>query len=117
MNGHLARCAESLRKAVRYLANSSCAPKEKLRGMYDTEFGSIWHDDFPDGSLKDDYLTIISSIIKTDEPKAAVNIAAMSDEQARKVISQICSLSEGVAYVLGRQSVSALSVEGHSQHD
>ena len=104
MNGHLARCAESLRKAVRYLANSSCAPKEKLRGMYDTEFGSIWHDDFPDGSLKDDYLNIIGSLIKTDEPRVAVNIAAMSDEQARRVISRICSLSEGVAYVLGRQS-------------
>jgi hypothetical protein len=24
--------------------------------MYDNEFGSIWHDDFPDGSLKEDYL-------------------------------------------------------------
>jgi hypothetical protein len=101
---HLARCAEQLRKAVRYLANSSCAPKEKLMGVYDTEFGSIWHDDFPDGSLKDDYLTIIGSIIKSDERKAAVNIAAMSDEQARTVIQQICSLSEGVAYTLGRQS-------------
>jgi hypothetical protein len=104
MNGHLARCAESLRKAVRFLANSSCAPKEKLRGMYDTEFGSIWHDDFPDGSLKDDYLTIISSIIKADEPRVAVNIAAMSDEQARTVIQQICSLSQATAYALGRQS-------------
>jgi hypothetical protein len=100
----LARCAEQLRRAVRYLANSSCAPREKLRGMYDTEFGSIWHDDFPDGSLKDGHLTIISSIIKTDEPKAAVNIAAMSDEQARTVILQICSLSQATAYALGRQS-------------
>jgi hypothetical protein len=101
---NLARCAEQLRKAVRYLANSSCAPREKLGGAYDTEFGSIWHDDFPDGSLKDDYLTIISSIIKADEPKAAVNIAAMSDEQARTVIQQICSLSQATAYALGRQS-------------
>jgi hypothetical protein len=101
---NLARCAEQLRKAVRYLANSSCAPREKLRGAYDTEFGSIWHDDFPDGSLKDDYLTIISSIINADEPKAAVNIAAMSDEQARTVIWQICSLSQATAYALGRQS-------------
>jgi hypothetical protein len=101
---NLARCTEQLRKAVRFLANSSCAPREKLRGAYDTEFGSIWHDDFPDGSLKDDYLTIISSIIKADEPKAAVNIAAMSDEQARTVIQQICSLSQATAYALGRQS-------------
>ena len=104
MKDNLARCAEQLRKAVRFLANSSCAPREKLRGAYDTEFGSIWHDDFPNGSLKDDYLTIISSIIKSDEPKAAVNIAAMSDEQARTVIQQICSLSQAAAYVLGKQS-------------
>ena len=104
MKEHLARCAEQLRKAVRFLANSSCAPREKLRGAYDTEFGSIWHDDFPGGSLKDDYLTIISSIINADEPKAAVNIAAMSDEQARTVILQICSLSQATAYALGRQS-------------
>jgi hypothetical protein len=54
--------------------------------------------------LKEDYLTIISSIIKTDEPKAAVNIAAMSDDQARTVIQQICSLSLATAYALGRRS-------------
>jgi hypothetical protein len=78
-----------------------------LRGVYDTEFGSIWHDDFPDGSLKNDYLTIIGSLVTADEPKAAVNIAAMSSEQARTVIGQICSLSEAVAYTLGRQSNSA----------
>jgi hypothetical protein len=101
MKEHLVRCPESLRKAVRYLADSSCAPKEKLRVAYDTEFGSIWHDDFPNGSLKGDYSTIIGSLIKADEPRAAVNIAAMSDEEARKVISQICSLSEGVAYNAG----------------
>ena len=104
MKEHLARCAEQLRRAVRYLANSSCAPQEKLRDVYDTEFGSIWHDDFPDGPLKDDYLTIIGSLVKPDEPKAAVNIAAMSDEQARTVIQQICSLSQAAAYALGRQS-------------
>ena len=76
--------------------------------MYrDVRFGSICQDDFLDGSLKNDYLTIRGSLIKADEPDAAVNIAGMSDEQARKVISQICSLSEAVAYVLGRESVSA----------
>jgi hypothetical protein len=72
--------------------------------MYnDTGFGSLEEDDFPDGSLKNDYLTIRASL-KASEPQAAVNIAAMSDEQARKVIGRICSLSEAVAYVLGRQS-------------
>jgi hypothetical protein len=104
MQEHLGRCAEHLRKSVRYLANSSCGPQEKLRGVYDAEFGSIWHDDFPDGSLKDDYLAIIGSLVTADEPKAAVNIAAMSSEQARTVIGQICSLSEAVAYTLGKQS-------------
>jgi hypothetical protein len=102
---HLARCAEQLRYAVRYLANSSCGPQEKLTGMYrDTRFGSICQDDLLDGSLKNDYQTIRGSLVKADEPDAAVNIAAMSNEQARKVIGQICSLSEGVAYVLGRQA-------------
>jgi hypothetical protein len=73
--------------------------------MYnDAGFGSNYQDDFPDGSLKNDYLTIRGSLIKADEPNADVNIAAMSDEEARKVISQICWLSEGVAYALGRQS-------------
>jgi hypothetical protein len=109
MQEHLARCAEQLRYAVRHLANSYCTtPQEKLTGMYnDTRFGSIYEGDFPDGSLKNDYLTIRGSLIKADEPKAAVNIAAMSDEQAQKTIRQICWLSESVAYALGRQSVSA----------
>jgi hypothetical protein len=102
---HLARCAEQLRYAVRYLANSPCGPQVKLTGMCrDTRFGSICQDDLLDCSLKNDYLTIRGSLIKADEPNAAVNIAAMSDEQAHTVIGQICSLSEGVAYVLGRQS-------------
>jgi hypothetical protein len=108
MKEHLARCAEQLRYAVRYLAKSSCGPQVKLTGMYrDTHFGSICQDDLLDGSLKNDYLTIIGSLIKADEPIAAVNIAAMSDEQALRVIGQICSLSEAVAYTLGRQSNSA----------
>jgi hypothetical protein len=66
--------------------------------------GSNCQYDFPDGTLKNAYLTIRNSLFKADEPKATVNIAAMSDEQARKVISEICSLSEAVAYTLGRQS-------------
>jgi hypothetical protein len=103
---NLARCAEQLRYAVRYLANSPCTPQEKLTGVYrDTGFGTICQDDFLDDPLKNDYLTIIGSLIKADdEPKAAVNIAAMSHEQARKVIGQICSLAEAVAYALGKQS-------------
>jgi hypothetical protein len=73
--------------------------------MYNnTSFGSIRQDDFLDGSSKDDYLMIIGSLIKADELKVAVNIAAMSEEQARTVIEQICSLSQAAAYALGRQS-------------
>jgi len=104
---HLGRCAEHLHYAVLYLANSPCAPQEKLTGVYrDTGFGTICQDDFLDGSLKNDYLAIRDALINADEPKAAVNIAKMSNEQARKVIGQICSLSEAVLYVLGRQSYS-----------
>jgi hypothetical protein len=108
MKEHLGRCAEHLRIAVRHLANSSSTPQEKLTNMYeDTGFGSISEDDFLEGSLRDDYLAIRASLAKASEPKAVVNITAMSDDQAQKVIWQICWLSESVAYALGRLSNSA----------
>ena len=108
MQEHLGRGAEQLRYAVRHLASSSCTPQEKLTNMYnDTGFGNICQEDFLDGSLKHAYLTISASLIKAGEPQAVVNIAAMSDDQAQKVIRQICWLSEAVAYALGRQSISA----------
>jgi hypothetical protein len=104
---HLGRCAEQLRYAVRHLASSSGTAQEKLTGMCnDTRFGSICQDDFLEGSLKDDFLAIRGSLTKYSETQAAVNIAGMSDEEAQKVIKQICWLSESVAYALGRQSVS-----------
>lgn len=67
-------------------------------------FGGDCQDDFPDGCLKNDYLSIRDSLFKVDEPEASVNIAAKSDLQARKLIRQICSLSQAIAYALGRQS-------------
>jgi hypothetical protein len=73
----------------------------------DTRFGSICEDDFLAGSLKHDYLAIRGSLTKYSETQAVANIGAMSDEQAQKVIRQICWLSESVAYALGRQSNSA----------
>ena len=101
MKEHLGRCAEQLHKAVRLLANGSDTPQEKLRSMYeDTRFGSICEDDFPSDSLRDGFLTIRGSLIKSREPQVVVNIAAMPDEQARKVIQQICSVSRAV----GRRS-------------
>jgi hypothetical protein len=42
-----------------------------------------------------------------DKTQAVVNISEMSDEQVRKIIKQICWLSESVAYALGGQSNSA----------
>jgi hypothetical protein len=104
MKEHLGRCAEQLRNAVRHLANSSCiTPQQKLANMYeDTRFGSICEDDFLEGSLKRDYLTIRGSLTKYIETQAVANIGAMSDEQARTVIQQICSLSQATAYALGR---------------
>ena len=108
MKEHLGRCAEHLRKAVRHLANSSNTSQEKLTSMYnDTGFGGIYTNDFPAGSLRNDYLTITGALIKASEPQVVVNIAAMSDEQARKVIAQICWLAEAVSYALGRQNNSA----------
>jgi hypothetical protein len=105
MKENLGRCAEQLRYAVHHLANGSGTPQGKLTSMYnETTFGRICQDDFLDGSLKNDYLTITGLLVQTSRPQAVANIAAMSDEQARKTIAQICSLSEAVAYALGRQS-------------
>jgi hypothetical protein len=106
MKENLGRCAEQLRYAVHHLANGSGTPQGKLTSMYnETTFGRICEDDFlGDGSLKNDYLMITGLLVQTSRPQAVTNIAAMSDEQARKTIAQICSLSEAVAYALGRQS-------------
>jgi hypothetical protein len=94
---HLARFAEQLRYAVRRLASNSGTPSQKLLDMYnDTGFKHICQDDLPYDSLKKDYLTITNSLSKTREP--------MSNEQALKVIGQICSLSSAISYLLGKQS-------------
>ncbi len=98
----LGRCSEHLRKVVRYLALNSGTPKEKLTGMVsNTGFGSIAEVDFPNGSLRDDFQAIKAKLSTATEPKWVVNIAAMSDEQARKVIEQICELSDDVSRALG----------------
>ena len=108
MKEHLGRCAEHLRYAVRHLASSSGTAQQKLKTMCeDTRFGSISEDDFPEGSLRSDFLTIRGSLVKTTDPQVFVNIAAMHDEEAQLVIQQICWLSESTAYALGRQSNSA----------
>ena len=105
MTVQLGRCAEQLRMAVRHLASSSTSPQENLTSMYgDTGFARISADDFPNGILRNQYLAIRGSLINATEPQVVVNIAAMSDEQARKVMGQICSLSDAVAYALGKQS-------------
>jgi hypothetical protein len=76
--------------------------------MYENAwFGSLCEGDFPSGSLRNAFLTIRGSLIKTSELRVVVNVAAMSDEHAREVIQQICSLSQAAAYALGRQSNSA----------
>ena len=105
MNEHLGRGAEQLRKAVRHLANSCGTPQEKLTSMYnDTGFGTIYEGDFPEGSLRNAFHAITGQMSDACEPHFLVHIAAMSDERARKVIEQICCLSDSVAYTLGRQS-------------
>jgi hypothetical protein len=108
MKENFGRCAEQLRHTVRYLAQSSSSPREKLTGLQtDTEFGEIYQLAFPVGSLRDEYLAISASLIKANEPQDGSNIAAISDEQACELIEPICTLSVGVAYALGRQSNSA----------
>jgi len=108
MPEHLGSCAESLSKAVRHLANGVGTPQEKLTSMYDnTRFGSICDGHFPKGTLRNDFLAITSQMGYDTVDHELRVIAAMSDERARRVIEQICCLSEAVAYALGRQSNSA----------
>jgi hypothetical protein len=106
---NLGRCAEQLGSAVRHLANGSGTPQKKLAAMYiETQFGRIYDGDFPQGTLRNGFQTVMANLRDDYAPKAVVAvIAAMSDEQTRKVIANICGLSHAVAYALGRQSNSA----------
>ena len=104
MKEQLGRCAEHLRKAVRYLALSSGTPQEKLTSMYhNTGLGSIYKGDFPNGSLRRDFQAITGQMNDRSEPQFMAHIAAMSDARARKVIEQICDLSADVSCALGGQ--------------
>jgi hypothetical protein len=106
MTEHLGRGAEQLRKAVRHLANGSGTSQEKLTSMYnETGFGTIYEGDFPEGSLRDAFHDITGQMGDGIEPHLLVT--AMSDERARRVIEQICCLSDAAAYPLGRQGNSA----------
>jgi hypothetical protein len=101
MKEDLGRCGEYLRKAVVYLALNSGTPQEKLAAMLiHTGFGSIVKDDFPSGPMRDDYLAIRATLTNDSEPQIAVNVAAMSDDEVRKVIRNICELSDDVAHAL-----------------
>ena len=76
--------------------------------MYgDTRFGSICDGDFPNGTLRNDFLAITGQMSYDTDPQFTVHITGVSDERARRVIEQICALSDAVAYALGRQSNSA----------
>ena len=104
MKEQLARCAEHLREAVRFLALSSGTPQEKLPSMYHTTgLGSIYKSDFPNGSLRRDFQAITGQMNDRSEPQFMLHIAAISDERARKVIEQICDLSADVSCALDGQ--------------
>jgi hypothetical protein len=104
MREQLGRCAEHLRKAVRHLAVGSGTPQEKLTSMYhNTGLGSIYKGDFPNGSLRHDFQAITGQMNDYSELRFMVHIAAMSDERARRVIEQICELSDNVSCALGAQ--------------
>jgi hypothetical protein len=88
----------------RYMAVSPGTPQEKLRGMVAaTGYRSIAEGDFPSGPLRDDFEAITGQMSKNTQPKFLVSIAAMSDERARRVIEQICQLSDDVSRALGGQ--------------
>jgi hypothetical protein len=96
----LGRCAEQLRNAVFYLAVNPGEPKNKLRSlMLETSFGSIDENEFPDGNLKEDFQMIMRQL-RTKGPSINESILAMSAEDSRDLILQICELSENVAHTL-----------------
>jgi hypothetical protein len=98
----LGRCSEHLRKAVVYMAVSPAMPKDKLRAMAEkTGFGSIAAADFPAGPMRDEFQVLTGKLSTPTEPQWVVNIDAMSDDEARKVIEQICDLSDDVSRALG----------------
>ena len=99
----LGRCSEYLGKAVRHLAVNSGTPQDKLRSMVaNTSLGSIHENDFPTGPLKNDFQTIMEKLSTASQPQMLVNIAAMSNEEARSLIEQICRLSDDVWSGLGK---------------
>jgi len=94
---NLGRCSEYLGKAVRHLAVNSGTPQDKLRSMVaNTSLGSIHENDFPTGPLKNDFQAIMEKLSMASPPQMLVNIAAMSNEEARSLIEQICRLSDDV---------------------
>jgi hypothetical protein len=100
---NLGRCSEYLGKAVRHLAVNSGAPQDKLRSMVaNTSFGSIHENDFPTGPLKNDFQAIMEKLSTASQPQVLVNIAAMSNEEARSLIEQICRLSDDIWSGLGK---------------
>ena len=77
--------------------------QEKLRGMVaETGFGGMAEYDFPRGPLTDDFQAIADQISKGTESQFD-SISTMCDERARRVIEQICELSDAVSYALGGQ--------------
>ena len=100
---NLGRCSEYLGKAVRHLAVNPGAPQDKLRSMVaNTSFGSIHENDFPTGPLKNDFQAIMEKLSTASQPQVLVNIAAMSNEEARSLIEQICRLSDDIWSGLGK---------------
>ena len=100
---NLSSCSEYLGKAVRHLAVNSGTPQDKLRSMVEnTSLGSIHENDFPTGPLKNDFQAIMEKLSTASPPQMLVNIAAMSNEEARSLIEQICRLSDGVWSGLGK---------------
>lgn len=100
---NLGRCSEYLGKAVRHLAVNSGTPQDKLRSMMaNTSLGSIHENDFPTGPLKNDFQAIMEKLSTASPPQMLVNIAAMSNEEARSLIEQICRVSDDVWSGLGK---------------
>ena len=70
--------------------------------MANTSLGSIHENDFPTGPLKNDFQAIMEKLSTASPPQMLVNIAAMSNEEARSLMEQICRVPDDVWSGLGK---------------
>ncbi len=101
---------EKLSVAITGMATSTASLQERLANAYIFGLHTIGLDvnaDLPP-DLRSSYREIEKSLTKVpaqgDEGTVAATTRVMSDEEARRIIEQICYLSDEVAQLIGKES-------------